>query len=247
MFLAVWLLYAADRLLDAVPRSGQNHARELEERHRFHARHGRGFLLVMAITSAAMSVLLFHLSPAALRLYAVLGSLLCAYFILIHRPPAAVRPSRLPKELAVGVFFPAAVFIPTVARAPALRLDLLPCALLLAAVCTLNCLYIYLWEHPRPRTSAHWTTRAAVSHLPALTFAAAFSCVALALGAQRFAAASQISAVHAITAACALSCIAFLALHATRRRVRTTDLRAAVDLALLTPLLVTLLTKVLAP
>jgi len=44
---------------------------------------------------------------------------------------------------------------------------------LLAAVCTLNCLFLYAWEHPAPRSQAHWTTRWATGHLPVLTLAIA--------------------------------------------------------------------------
>ena len=42
-------------------------------------------------------------------------------------------------------------------------------ALLLAATCSLNCLFLYAWEHPGPRSRAHWSTRWATNHLVALT------------------------------------------------------------------------------
>jgi hypothetical protein len=233
MFVAVWMLYAADRLLDARHSSGLQG--ELEERHRFHARHRRAFFAGIAFAAVVLAGLLRSFIAPELRLFAALGSLLFAYFFLIHLWPlpgktASAGFARLPKELAVGVFFAAAVFIPSVAREPALRTTLLPAALLFAAVCTLNCLYVYAWEHPHNRTAAHWTTRFAMEHLTRLTSIALAAALATAF---------YLHASHAapLCVACALSAAAFLTLHTLRHRIAPTDLRAAVDLALLTPLL----------
>ena len=233
MFLAVWMLYATDRLLDA--RHG--HSPELEERHRFHHRHKHGFLAGIVCASVALACLLPRVEPAALRLYALLASLLFAYFFLIHiypsHPASAASPQRLPKELAVGLFFPAAIFIPTVARSPQLRLPLLSYAILFAAVCTLNCLYLYAWEHAGSRTSAHWTTRFATRNLPLLTMLTLL-CAAAFVAVSR----SAVGAASPLLAlACGLSAGILLALHLQRDRLAAIHLRAAADLALLTPLL----------
>jgi hypothetical protein len=181
MFVAVWMIYAADRLLDARlldthsldthpldvrPPSDRNSPPDLEARHRFHHRHRRRFLAVILLASLGLVVLLHRIEPPVLHLYALLATLLAAWLLLIHARPLPTNTShRLPKEMAVGLFFPAAVFVPTVARDPSLRLALLPAATLFAAVCILNCLFVYAWEHPAPRLHAHWTTRWATGHL----------------------------------------------------------------------------------
>jgi len=179
-----------------------------------------------------LAALLPGIDPAALRIYALLASLLFAYFFLIHIYPSnnsGVDAHRLPKELAVGVFFPAAVFIPTVARAPGLRLTLAPAALLFAAVCTLNCLYLYAWEHPGSRESAHWTTRFATRHLRALSGITALLCgVVFAFEAR---------GVALLVVASGVSALLLLMLHLLRDRLAAIHLRAAADVALLTPLL----------
>ena len=233
MFLAVWMLYATDRLLDA--RHGNTS--ELEERHRFHHLHKRGFLSGIVCASVALACLLPRVEPTALRLYALLASLLFAYFFLIHIYPSNASPAqnlrRLPKELAVGVFFPAAIFIPTVARAPQLRLPLLPVAVLFAAVCTLNCLYLYAWEHPGSHSSAHWTTRFATRNLPLLTILTLL-CAAISMIVSRFFAGAPNAP---LSLACDLSATVLLGLHFQRKRFTPIHLRAAADLALLTPLL----------
>jgi len=242
MALAVWILYAADRLLDArlldtrsfdPNRSDARDDSGLEARHLFHHRHRRAFSIGIALAAAALAALLPRLDPAAIRLYLVEGALLVAWFVILH---ATRNAHRLPKEIAVGLFFSAAVFIPTIARAPALRPSLVPAAVLLAALCSLNCLFIYKWEHTgaahaaiEPRTQpAHATTRLALAHLPALAVIVAIAGSALALFQP---------AARPASAACALSAILLLALDRNRLRLSRTHLRAAADLALLTPLL----------
>ena len=244
MFVAVWMLYAADRLLDARPLPGGRSPPELEERHRFHHRHRRAFLIGIAIAAFALIALLRSLDPQAVRLYTLLATLLGAWFLIIHaRPLPGDGAHRLPKELAVGIFFPAAVFIPTVARLPQLRLDLLPIALLLAATCSLNCLFLYAWEHPRHRAHAHWSTRWATHHLVALTWTVAALSLLLILTAPLLAflviaPSAQLHRGATMLTSCILaSSLLLLLLHRLRSRLNPLHLRALADLVLLTPLL----------
>jgi hypothetical protein len=229
MFFAVWMLYAADRLLDATSSSPT----ELEARHYFHHHHRTAFLTGILLASVALALLLPHLEARAIHLYLILGGLLAGYFILIHVTPATSSRAvahRLPKEIAVGIFFAAATFIPTVARRPDLRLTLLLPAILFVTLCSLNCLFIYSWEHPAPHPGnpAHATTRFALRHLHAI----AVTILALA---------TLLCLIHrhpSIPVACALSSAALLLLHRQRRHIAPITLRAAADLALITPLLV---------
>ncbi len=239
MFLAVWMLYAADRLLDARPLPGGQSPPELEERHRFHHRHRRSFLILIAISACVLVTLLRNIDPHAMRIYTLLATLLGAWFLIIHaRPLPGDGAHRLPKELAVGIFFPAAVFIPTVARLPQLRLDLLPIALLLAATCSLNCLYLYAWEHPRHRAQAHWSTRWATHHLVALTWTVAALSLLLILVSPVLAAPTQLHRGTAVLTSCILASSLFLLLlHHLRNRLQPIHLRALADLVLLTPLI----------
>ena len=179
MFLAVWMLYAADRILDARHLfSNPLHTQDLEARHLFHHRHATAFLSVILTCSIALALLLPHLAPEAIRLFSILAALLFGWFLLIHARDSSTH-RRLPKELAVGIFFPAAIFIPTISHHPDLRLPLLPQALLFAAVCSLNCLSIYAWEHPYPHAPAHWTTRLSTRYLRPLAAAITLTGVAL--------------------------------------------------------------------
>ena len=99
---------------------------------------------------------------------------------------------RLPKEIAVGLFFSAAIFIPTIARRPGLHLPLLPSAALFAALCSLNCLFICAWEHADGKLVAstgqlpytrptHATTHFALAHLSVLAVGVAIVGAAFAI------------------------------------------------------------------
>jgi len=233
MFIAVWMLYAADRLLDTRSLDSQSRIEQhLEARHYFHHRHRTAFLAAILLASVALAPLLLQLSTGAIHLYLILGGLLFGYFVLIHATRSA---HRFPKEIAVGIFFAAATFIPTVARWPELRLALLPSALLLATLCSLNCLFIYAWEHDPERPPfladhpTHASTRFALRHLLFFAVAIALTGTGVALFDRR--------APWPIPAAVAVSAVLLLLLHTRRHRMASLTLRAAADLVLLTPML----------
>ena len=142
----------------------------------------------------------------------------------------------MPKEIAVGLFFSAAVFIPTIARAPGLRLSLLPPAALFALLCSLNCLYIYRWEHPGTHTSSskpHAATRLALRHLDTLAAVSLLANLLVLFIRQSLTQGGS----WPIPAACGISTAGLLLLHLSRRRISAVHLRACADLALLSPLL----------
>lgn len=223
MTAAVWTLYAADRLLDAQSPCSD----ALEARHHFHQQHRPAFMAGIGIASVLLAILLPRIPEQAIRLYLILGGLVFGYFVIIHATRSA---HRLPKEIAVGICFAAATFIPTVAREPGLRPALLAPALLLAALCSLNCLFIYAWEHPLPAgQTPHPITAIALRHLTSLALAVAVISAALAL--------FDHHAPRQLYVAVAASTLALLLLHRRRDTIDSLNLRAAADLALLTPLL----------
>ncbi len=243
MFLAVWMLYAGDRLLDAKPLFTDPLLPELRSRHRFHHRHRTAFLRGIALASLPLTFLLHRTQPAVLHLYILLASLLVVWLLLVHaRPTPSATAHRLPKELAVGLFFPAAVFIPTVARAPSLRPALLPGALLFAVLCSLNCLFLYAWEHPASTRHAHPSTRWAVGHLQPRALTCTFLSAVLALLAVALPRTWPATLPHpaAVFLACGLSSALLLLLHARRRRISPLTRRALADFVLLTPIAIAL-------
>ena len=235
MAVTVWVLYAADRLMDAsLLDTDPASYKDLEARHYFHHRHRPAFLTGIVFASIALAILLPRLDTEAIHLYLVLGALVVGYFILIHARSTSAQQilaHRMPKEIAVGLCFAAATFIPTVARHRDLRLPLLPSALFFAALCSLNCLFIYAWEHEDSRTNppAHPITQLALRNLPLLTTLLLLAATLLALFDRQ--------APRAIPSAIAGAATLLLFLHLRRLTISRITLRAAADLALTTPLL----------
>lgn len=243
MFLVVWMLYAADRLLDARPLRDALavdrellHSVELEPRHRFHHQHRRYFLVTLVCVTGVLGALLPSLPIAALRLDLLLGTMLAGYFVMIH----VIEGVRLPKEIAVGLFFAAAVFIPTISCRPELRAQLAPMAMLFAAVCSFNCLAIYRWEHIAASRQGAVDGQSGMSRPHALTLWATNHlrpigcCLLLGTIAATWARGPGRPDCIAIAAAIA----ALLLLDVCRDRFAPVTLRALADLALATPLLV---------
>jgi hypothetical protein len=110
-------------------------------------------------------------------------------------------------------------------------LPLLPSALLFAALCSLNCLFIYAWEHEDHHTHrpTHAITHLALLNLPLLTILLTLTSAAVAL--------FDHQAPQTIPCATAISAAFLLLLHIRRHSIARTTLRAAADLALTTPIL----------
>ncbi|HXB61671.1 MAG TPA: hypothetical protein VNU94_02320 [Acidobacteriaceae bacterium] len=223
--LGTWMLYAIDRMLDA--HFGALHLQE--ERHRFHGANQGVFLVTLACAVPALLTLLAHMEPRLLHAYLLLGTALAGYFMAIH---TRVLAQYIPKELAVGVIFAAAIFMPELltgfmpefmagtARA------VLPQALCFGALCWLNCTLIYQREHANPR-DAHWSTRFAIRNTSFLLAVLATAGLILFIT----------GSAQLPGAAIAMSAAALLALHRLRSRMGKLPFRIAADAALLSPIL----------
>jgi hypothetical protein len=217
MFVAVWVIYATDRLLDA------GRQENLEARHRFHGRHRRGFSIALVVACCGLVPLIGWMPVAMLRLYAELGGLLVVWLGVIHLLPRRSR-RPIPKELAVGMFFGAALFVPAMSVAPSARL--VAAALVTANLCSLNCLFIYAWEHPASG-GAHASTRFGMRWLREIAVGSVAVPLALIV---------VIPSMGALLVAASLA--AGLLVGIDRWRIERTALRAAADAVLLTPLVV---------
>jgi hypothetical protein len=215
--LGTWILYVLDRMLDA--RRGAILFQE--ERHRFHGAHRILFLGAIACTVPVLLLLLARMEPRLLHAYLLLGLALAGYFTLIHTRRFA---HAVPKELAVGVIFAAAIFMPEFLRG---ILRPLPQAICFGALCWLNCTVIYQREHSDLH-EAHWSTRFAVRSAPLLLGAVAAAGLVLLFSGK----ASHVLSLSVVMSACVLT-----ALCSARHRMSRLGFRIAADAALLTPLL----------
>ena len=223
MFVGVWLLYAGDRLLDGV--SGEE---DLEERHRFHRRNRRGFLVAMVVAVAILLPLVLAIPWGLLKLYLQLVGLLFVWFGLVH----GVAPGtglRLPKEVMPGVFCATATFVPVWAAVGFQHGELDFAALCFGQLVTLNCWTIFAWEHDEV-SEAHATTQFGVRWLREATIVGVLMPLAASCLAGPY--------LAPIFFAIALASASLWIVAKSRASLRPTDLRAAADLVLLTPLLI---------
>ncbi len=208
---AVWMLYALDRMADA-SRPGE----VLEERHRFHGAHQ--FAFTGAVIGAVPAlVLLIALLPHALRTgWLLLALPMAGYVAAVH----GLRLRRVPKEHLVAVFFAVATAMPVLVSHGVL-LPLVAAAMaVFGALCWLNCVAIARWERARDLDAA---TAWAADHFHAVA-TAVVGLAALLMPVQ-----------PDLAAACILSAGLLLVLE--RLRLQAMLLRALADAALLTPML----------
>lgn len=214
--LAVWVLYIADRVHDAV------RGDLVQDRHRFHLRYARPFLLAAAVGTAIVLILLFRL-PAPLRTaWLLLAMPLALYVVAVH----VLHLRRVPKEPLVAVFFAAATCLPVLACGGAAGIGLPLAAFSFGLVCWLNCAAIGRWEGTL--LSADSLTRWLGTHLRTGAWLVAVVVLPAMLLRQ--------SGAIAVAALAAAACL--LHLDKQRTRLHPATLRALADAALLTPLAV---------
>lgn len=228
--LVVWAVYVGDRLLDA--RAGFCNAglSELRERHHFHWRHRR-VLAPLAATAGLLAAWIVKLKVPTIALpqdtAVALATL--AYFSGVHArvklPPAVARITAIlgSRECLVGVLFAAGCVLPAWSMDPARRpspLLWVP-VLYFAALGWLNVRAITCWESTQ-RDSGLARMTVLLSGVGVL-----LACALLPLEPR----------AAALIAAGTVSALLIGLLDRRRRHISPLALRTAVDLALLTPLL----------
>ncbi len=230
-----WLIYVADRLLDA--RSPDHTA--LRERHFFHARHRIALLQGSAIAGALLLSLIVIMPAAARRDDTLLFAAAMLYFASVHLPRIRVR-RWFPREVAVGILFALATAVPIWSQTNAVHARLAGPVLVFAGLCTLNCIAIETWERPVS------STRSAAVRFFAVCIAA------LSIAVLVFPGVHMPGAIE-LSTACFFSAILLLGLDGLYRRSAWHDpdpqkhgrflliLRVAADASLLTPVFFILL------
>ena len=215
--IAVWMLYVVDRLLDA-----RNPNTFLEERHRFHHVHRRTLIALLIGAAPVLILLMTHVDPALRIARISLALPLGIYLLTIHSTRW-----RMPKELAVALFFAAACAAPAALDTGIAHV--LPLACLFAALCFLNCAAIARWEARTPDEwqAMHPLTRFVARNLHLLGGGLILLSLAIAIAASEY----------AIPLACIVSALLLAVANAKRSHLSRLSLRVVADAALLTPLL----------
>ena len=222
--LSVWLVYVADRLLDAGKLDlSQPHT----FRHVLHAKHRRVFAAAWMLAFGTVGVLALRLlNPREILLGTGVAAAVLAYAAGIHLTNKK-RPV-FTKELQVGLVFGAGVTLSVWAQAPSLQL--LFSSLLFAALCSLNCLLIAVWEQRVDRAQHQPSLALTLPHLPSLLppILILFSSGTLAL---------TLLLPHPLTLSLSLAAVLLWLLNCYQHAFSRESLRVLADVALLTPLL----------
>lgn len=189
--LAVWAIYIFDRLFDASLRSGSPDL--LEERHRFHTRHKKAFVLCGALAAGSALLLTLVALPIQIFSYAVFGGLLVLIFfglsIFSSRRKGEVEYGKNAVAgfaFSYGTALAAHVFVPTLNNIGIRFLDLAvhPEVLVFGVLCIVNIIAIDVWEYslqtpdPEERANAELsiTLPLAVLALASVVFALMARC-----------------------------------------------------------------------
>jgi len=234
LVLVVWSVYIGDRLLDAFSALRSARTQRLRERHYFHWRHRRILLPLAVVAASAAGLLIACFMPVGIRQRdSLLALAALAYMTRVHarpRLPQSINRTLCPllsKELLVGILFTAGCALPALGRAAAPPTAALFIAFgFFALLAWLNCHAIERWETETAQavapSGASFATPGILGLLGLLSSAAFFV--------------SQ-PRPAALIACAALSALLLAMLHHLRARLSPTALRAAADLALLTPVL----------
>ena len=229
MALTVWVVYLADRLLDAFGSLRASQAGDLRDRHWFHWRHRRILIpLAVAAALAAACIVAVSMPAPVCEPDAILAVAALAYFARVHAGAAfqsrtrASTPPVMSKEFLVGILFTAGCVLPAwIGSRPTQAAAL--AAAFFAVLAWLNCHAIERWEAQPAKAREGRIARAALT--------LAFAGITLAA-----AAAAWQTRVSVLLLAGTASALLLALLDRSRHRLTPLALRVSADLALLTPL-----------
>lgn len=207
LVLAVWVIYAADRVIDAWTDNSRL------PRHEFYRVYWRAVLPLWAAALAIAGWLAWtRLTRVIFERGLVLMAAVALYFAAVHLAPAALRKA-WPKEAAVAILFALGASVAAWSQVRS-AVDI-GAIVLFSCLCWINCVAIEQWEE---RGASHW---------PIGTAAICVAVVALIL---------MIEQRPVLSAAEAASAIGFVLLDRGRHKLSADALRVLADVALLSPL-----------
>ena len=231
--LAVWIIYAADRLLDGLranPLDAQS------PRHRFYRKHRNVLLAILAGVLCLTSYCCLELDPRTLLFGALMMLVMAGYFAVVHWL-GPLWSWRFPKEAAVAIGFAVGTLFPALIHARKFAAPMAAMLILFAVLCWLNLVLIEYAEwvrlHRCRKETPHVSTLRGGKHL--LVIGVLVAIVALWL--------MERTAFHAgrsaLLAIC-LSAVALAGLGFYWRRLSMNAVRVLADAAMLTPVFVLL-------
>ncbi len=226
LFLTAWLIYLVDRFVDSL---ALDVAPENSLRQMFCARHRNVCSVVIVVVAAADACLVWRrLDVEIFRAGLVVGLLAVAYLTL-NRFGRLWRVVPI-KEIAIGsVFALGATLVPLV-RIGTMNDDFFRAFFPFAAVCSLNCISIAVWERRLDTAQGKWSI---ATHYPSTEKRVRF--LAIVIAAFSFALVGWATEAASVFGCVAVSSLLLGGLHAERARLCRDERVALADLVLLTP------------
>ncbi len=228
--LAVWLIYIADRALDALRPSTAAWEPERKTFYRHHLRAASTGAIALALLIVPLAYLLLRRSAFYTGL--VLAIPLLCYLITIHLLPLRWR-AKWPRELAVAALFTSGTFAAIWAGNALRQHRLFAPTVIFSLLCWVNCAVIKSWEWQEGQSGLEQGPGNSTMWIARYLFSVGLTISGLALSTGYLSLAPE-----GFSAAAFLSGIAFAALAFWRPRVSIDAVRVAADLALCTPLLI---------
>ncbi|CAN5228412.1 hypothetical protein BH20VER2_BH20VER2_02150 [soil metagenome] len=229
LFLTAWLIYLADRLSDSLSldRDGETSLRQ-----RFCLQHRRAWIAAGLLLAILDLVVIATLDSRAFFAGAAVGAVAGTYLLINHTAQLVWRAVPL-KEVTIGFVFAAGTMVPLTNR---LTSGLLIAWLLFGCLCSLNCIFIAVWERELDMAQRRVSVATA---FPALS--RSLWPMLIVLGGASLAAAFITTRGATVDGGVALSAVLLGAVHKMGHQVQPDVRTALADLALLAPAVLLLL------
>jgi hypothetical protein len=241
LFLTAWLIYLADRLVDAASlRVGT--PRSL--RQDFCLNHREMWISALLLIAGFDLYVVWRSVPAGTFLAGAVVGILALVYLALNYPRGRIWRSLPAKEVAIGLLFTAGTLVALLPAAPPVGAPFIAGGLAFACLCSLNCISIAAWERDLDR--AQGKVSVATCH-PGFARHVGKICTGLALAS--FAMAIAHPSVRSIFACISVSALLLGWLHASadikegrflKRRslgINRDQHTALADLVLLTPII----------
>ena len=147
LFLTAWLIYLADRLADTLALK-PNLSRSL--RQEFCLRHREIWITTVALVGGFDAYVIWRTTAVETFLVGALVGALAVIYLVLNHPLGLIWRSLPAKELAIGILFAAGTVVALLPRLPLMPSFGIALAGF-AALCSLNCISIAVWERELDR------------------------------------------------------------------------------------------------
>jgi len=176
LFLTAWLIYLADRFVDA---SSLNPRTPRSLRQDFCLRHREIWIATVALVAGFDAYVIWRTTAWETFLVGAVVGLLALLYLVLNQPLGLICRALPAKEIAIGILFAAGTAVALLPRLP-LTPAFAIAIVLFAALCALNCISIANWERDLDRSQRKVSI--ATRH-PSLARQAGNLCLVLGLGA----------------------------------------------------------------